>query len=77
MSNRRERRSLFAEFKQQIVKLFESGKPRGEIIREYEFSSTAFDRWIKQRNPANPLKKRSTDHRKRMNYFVCVKRISS
>ena len=58
MSNRRERRSLFAEFKQQIVKLFESGKPRGEIIREYEFSSTAFDRWIKQSESSGSFKEK-------------------
>jgi len=31
-----------------MVKLFENGKPRVDIVREYELSPTAFDRWIKQ-----------------------------
>ena len=50
MSNRRERRSYSKEFKQQMVDLYQSGKPRVEIIREYELTPSAFDKWLRQAN---------------------------
>ena len=31
-----------------MVQLCVSGKPRSEIIREYDLTESAFDRWIKQ-----------------------------
>ena len=34
--SRRQRRTYSKEFKQQIVDLYLAGKPRAEIIREYE-----------------------------------------
>ena len=37
-------------FKQQLVKLYNNGKPRAEIIREYNLTSSAFDRWVKRIN---------------------------
>ena len=58
MSNRRERRTYTTEFKFQMVKLFENGKPRSEIIREYELSPTAFDRWIKQGESSGSFKEK-------------------
>lgn len=45
---KRERRSFTPEFKEQIVKLYLNGKPRVEIIREYDLSASAFDKWVKQ-----------------------------
>ncbi|MCZ1353095.1 transposase, partial [Enterococcus faecium] len=39
------RRTLSQEFMQQIVKLYLAGKPRVEIIREYELTASAFDTW--------------------------------
>ncbi|MFC0015468.1 IS3 family transposase, partial [Allobacillus sp. GCM10007490] len=35
---RRSRRSFTDEFKEQIVQLYTSGKPRSEIIKEYELT---------------------------------------
>ena len=58
MSSRRERRTYTTEFKLQMVKLFENGKPRSEIIREYELSPTAFDRWIKQEEGSGSFKEK-------------------
>ncbi|SDX41567.1 transposase [Paenibacillus sp. PDC88] len=46
----RERRTLTAEFKRQMVQLFENGKSRAAIAKEYELSPSALDRWIKQAN---------------------------
>lgn len=35
-------------FKDQIVQLHVSGKPRAEIIKEYELTPSAFDKWVRQ-----------------------------
>jgi len=40
----RVRRSFTKEFKEQIVLLHTSGKPRTEIIKEYELTPSAFDK---------------------------------
>jgi len=45
---KRERRTFTPEFKLQLVKLYENGKPRSEIIREYDLTPSAFDKWVKQ-----------------------------
>ena len=37
----RERRNYSDEFKQKIVELYNSGKPRAELIREYELIPSA------------------------------------
>lgn len=44
----RERRTFTAEFKRQMVQLYENGKSRAAIVKEYELSPSALDRWIKQ-----------------------------
>ena len=44
----KQRRTFTAEFKQQMVQLYTSGKTRASIVREYELSATALDRWILQ-----------------------------
>jgi len=31
-----------------MVQLYLNGKPRAEIIREYDLSASAFDKWVKQ-----------------------------
>jgi len=45
---KRKRRTFSKEFKEQIVLLHTSGKPRAEIIKEYELTPSAFDKWIRQ-----------------------------
>ena len=44
----KQRRTFTADFKRQMVQLYENGKPRADIVREYELSPSALDRWIKQ-----------------------------
>lgn len=56
MSERRARREYTEEFKKQVVGLYNSGKPRGEIIREYELTGTAFDRWVGRINKTGSSK---------------------
>lgn len=55
---KRERRTYSEEFKQQVVNLFLNGKPRAEIIREYELTASAFNRWIKQSQSTGSLKEK-------------------
>lgn len=50
MAEKRARRNYSEEFKIQMVQLYNTGKPRAEIIREYDLTSTAFDRWVKRIN---------------------------
>ncbi len=45
---KRQKRSFSKEFKEQLVKLYAYGKPRTEIIKEYELTASTFDRWVKQ-----------------------------
>jgi transposase len=45
---KRPRRTYTDEFKAQMVKLYESGKPKNEIISEYDLTPTAFNTWIKR-----------------------------
>lgn len=44
----RTRRQFTDEFKNQMVQLLLNGKPKSEIIREYDLTPSAFDRWIHQ-----------------------------
>jgi transposase len=45
MSNKRERRTHSEEFKHQIVQLYNTGKPKAEICREYDLAHSLLDRW--------------------------------
>lgn len=40
--SRRERREFTEEFKLQMVKLYNSGKPDVEIVKEYDLTRSAF-----------------------------------
>ncbi len=58
MEMRRERRSYTEEFKRQMVQLRQSGKPRKEIIQEYDLCPTAFDRWVMQSERSGSFKEK-------------------
>lgn len=45
---RRKRRTFTAEFKKQVVLLYEIEKPCQEIIKEYDLTPSTFERWVKQ-----------------------------
>lgn len=55
-SNRREKRQYTEEFKQQVVNLYNNGKKRCELIREYELTPSALNNWIKQFNTTGSFK---------------------
>ncbi|GAC43071.1 transposase and inactivated derivative, partial [Paenibacillus popilliae ATCC 14706] len=44
----KQRRTFTAEFKKQLVQLYENGKTRADIVKEYDLTASALDRWMKQ-----------------------------
>lgn len=56
MTKRRERKTYSDEFKMQMIKLYNAGKLRAEIIREYELSPTSLNSWIKRINATGSAK---------------------
>ena len=50
MTERRDRRTYTEEFRKQLVELLNHGKPRGEILREYDLTASSFDKWVKRIN---------------------------
>ncbi len=50
----RKRNTYTKEFKQQIISLIQGGKPRKEVLEEYNLGTSTLDRWIREyRNPSN------------------------
>ena len=45
---RRERRTFTPEFKSQLVQMYQNGKRKSDILREYDLSAPLLDKWIKQ-----------------------------
>ena len=56
MKERRERRNYTEDFKKQVVNLYNNGKSRSEIIREYDLTPSAFNNWVKQYNTSGSFK---------------------
>jgi transposase len=55
---KRECRTFTEDFKQQIVKLYQNGKPRKEIIREYDLTLSSLDKWVSQSQKAGSFKEK-------------------
>ncbi len=53
---RRERRKFTDEFKNQMVQLYLNGKPRKEIIAEYDLTGSTFDYWVRQSQNSGSFK---------------------
>ena len=47
MANPNHPRKFTEEFRRQIVQLYLAGKPRGELMTEYDLGSSTLSRWIK------------------------------
>ena len=65
---KRERRTFTEEFKQQIVQLYQNGKPRKEIIREYDLTPSSLDKWVGQSQTSGSFKEKDnlTDEQKEL-----------
>lgn len=54
--SRRERREFTEEFKLQMVKLYNSGKPVTEIVKEYDLTRSSFMNWVQKYNNTGSFK---------------------
>lgn len=50
------RKKYSAEFKLQMVKLYKSGKPSQEIVKEYDLNAASLYNWIKQFDKSGSFK---------------------
>lgn len=55
---KKERRTFTPEFKQQIVQLYLNGKPRKDLIREYELTPSSLDKWVSQSQTSGSFKEK-------------------
>lgn len=55
---KRPRREFSHEFKEQMVKLFLNGKPRKDILTEYDLTASTFDKWVKQHQNTGSFKEK-------------------
>ena len=55
---KRERRTYSEEFKKQMVELYNAGKSKAELVREYELTPSALDRWISRINKTGSSKEK-------------------
>jgi transposase len=53
---RRKRRIYTDEFKKQIVSLYNNGKAKAELVREYDLTASALDKWIADYNKTGSFK---------------------
>ncbi|MED4717883.1 IS3 family transposase [Bacillus badius] len=55
---KRERRTFTAEFKKQMVQLYQNGKTKRAIIDEYDLTPSSLDRWIHQDETSGSFKEK-------------------
>lgn len=68
----RERRNYTDEFKKKIVELYNSGKPRAELVREYELTPSALSSWINKYN--NSCSFKAEDNRTQENELIKLRK---
>jgi transposase len=54
--SRKPTRKFTDEFRQQMVQLYNSGKPSSEIVKEYDLTASAFHSWVKKYNKTGSFK---------------------
>jgi transposase len=57
-SSRKPRRVFTSEFKNQIVQLYNNGKRKCDIIKEYDIAASVLDKWIKQADTTGSFKEK-------------------
>ena len=55
---KRERRTYTDEFKNQLVQLYQNGKRKCDIIREYDISGSLLNKWINQAQSTGSFKEK-------------------
>ena len=72
----RDRRNYTDEFKQKMVELYNSGKPRTELGREYELTPSVLSSWIKKFNNTGSFHIEDNRSDEEKNWSDFVKKIS-
>ena len=72
----RDRRNYTDEFKQKMVELYNSGKPRTELVREYELTPSVLSSWIKKFNNTGSFHIEDNRSAEEKNWSDFVKKIS-
>ena len=54
----RPRRTYTDDFKNQMVLLYQNGKPRKDILAEYELTASAFDKWVRHSQSSGSFKEK-------------------
>ncbi|VTR80224.1 transposase [Streptococcus canis] len=54
--SRKIHRDFADDFKQQIVDLHKAGMKRSELIKDYELTSSTFDKWVRQAKTTGSFK---------------------
>ena len=54
--SRRKRRQFTEEFKTQMVQMYNNGKGINEIVKEYDLTRSALERWISNYNKTGSFK---------------------
>lgn len=55
---KRERRTYTDEFKNQLIQLYQNGKRKCDIIREYDISGSLLNKWINQAQSTGSFKEK-------------------
>lgn len=55
---KRERRTYTDEFKNQLVQLYQNGKRKCDIMREYDISGSLLNKWINQAQSTGSFKEK-------------------
>lgn len=63
MTKRRKRRVYSQDFKKQTVDLYRAGKSRKDIIKEYDLTPSAFDKWVRQYDESDEQSKVKNEYK--------------
>jgi len=58
MTEKRVRRTFTPEFNSQVARLYESIQPPADIIRAYDHTASAIDKWVKQSQASGSFKEK-------------------
>ena len=58
MTIKRVRREFSDEFKNQMVQLYQAGKSKVDIVKEYNLTRSALERWIEQAQSTGSFKEK-------------------
>lgn len=73
----RPRRTYTDDFKNQMVLLYQNGKPRKDILAEYELTASAFDKWVRQSQSSGSFKEKDNHTPEQEEMYACVKKMSA